>query len=154
MAKAKVKYETHVKPYLTRIPIWVAKGATNKEVAEKLNVSIQALYKWRSAHVELMEALEVGAGGIDDEVEAALYRRCTGQWVTEEIRWQTIGRNGELMWLTKEHKKYIPADQSSIQFWLTNRRPKEWKRMPDVKLETVEFLSSPNRGGIGSTGEK
>ena len=28
------------------------------------------------------------------------------------------------------------------------------KKMPDVKLETVEFLSSPNRGGLGSTGEK
>ena len=28
------------------------------------------------------------------------------------------------------------------------------KKMPDVNLETVEFLSSPNRGGLGSTGEK
>ncbi len=28
------------------------------------------------------------------------------------------------------------------------------KKMPDVQLETVEFLSAPDRGGIGSTGEK
>ena len=28
------------------------------------------------------------------------------------------------------------------------------KKMPDVVLETVEFLSEPDRGGIGSTGEK
>ena len=28
------------------------------------------------------------------------------------------------------------------------------KKMPGVKLETVEFLSAPDRGGIGSTGEK
>ena len=28
------------------------------------------------------------------------------------------------------------------------------KKMPDVALETVEFLSSPDRGGFGSTGEK
>lgn len=28
------------------------------------------------------------------------------------------------------------------------------KKMPDVELETVEFLSAPDRGGIGSTGEK
>ena len=27
-------------------------------------------------------------------------------------------------------------------------------KMPDAALETVEFLSGPDRGGIGSTGEK
>ncbi len=28
------------------------------------------------------------------------------------------------------------------------------KKMPDVTLETVEFLNGPDRGGIGSTGTK
>ena len=28
------------------------------------------------------------------------------------------------------------------------------QKMPEVHLETVEFLSAPDRGGIGSTGEK
>ena len=28
------------------------------------------------------------------------------------------------------------------------------KKMPDVTLETVDFLTAPDRGGIGSTGEK
>ena len=28
------------------------------------------------------------------------------------------------------------------------------KKMPDVDLETVDFLTAPDRGGIGSTGEK
>ena len=28
------------------------------------------------------------------------------------------------------------------------------KKMPDVEIETVEILSAPDRGGIGSTGEK
>ena len=28
------------------------------------------------------------------------------------------------------------------------------QKMPEVQLETVEFLSAPDRGGIGSTGEK
>ncbi len=28
------------------------------------------------------------------------------------------------------------------------------KKMPDVALETVEFLFAPDRGGFGSTGEK
>ena len=28
------------------------------------------------------------------------------------------------------------------------------KKMPDVTLETVDFLTAPDRGGFGSTGEK
>ena len=28
------------------------------------------------------------------------------------------------------------------------------KKMPDAELETVEFLTAPDRGGIGSTGDK
>ena len=28
------------------------------------------------------------------------------------------------------------------------------KKMPDVTLETVDFLAAPDRGGIGSTGEQ
>jgi len=28
------------------------------------------------------------------------------------------------------------------------------KKMPEVEMETVSFLSAPDRGGIGSTGEK
>lgn len=28
------------------------------------------------------------------------------------------------------------------------------QKMPDVRLETVDFLSAPDRGGIGSTGKK
>ena len=28
------------------------------------------------------------------------------------------------------------------------------KKMPDARLETVEILSAPDRGGIGSTGER
>ena len=132
---AKAKYETHGKPYLDRIKMWVAKGASDNEVARKLHVSKSTLNSWKQRYKDFSDAIKAPQGDIDDDVEAALYHRCMGQWVTEVIRWQTIGRNGELMWLEKTHKKYIPADPSSIQFWLTNRRPKEWKRMPDVKLE-------------------
>lgn len=130
---AKAKYETHGKPYLDRIRMWVAKGATQVEVAEKLGISMTALKNWKGRYEAFKTALEAPQGDIDDEVEASLFNRCKGQWVTEVVRWQTIGRNGELIWLEKTHKKYIPADPSSIQFWLTNRRPKEWKRMPEVK---------------------
>lgn len=131
----KSKYETHIKPYLDRIKIWVAKGATQQEVAEKLGVALSTLKLWKGKYPALMTALQAPQGDIDDQVEAALYRRCMGYDYEEVTRWQTIGRNGELIWLERRATRHLPPDPSSVQFWLTNRRPQEWKRMPETKAE-------------------
>lgn len=141
---AKSKYETHVAPYLDRIKLWVAKGATQKEVMQKLGISETSLFRWKQEHREFRESLEAPQGGIDDEVEAALYRRCTGYEYEEVTRWQTIGRGGELIWLEKRTTKHLPPDPSCVQFWLTNRRKGEWKRMP----ETVSEEAAGERGVI------
>ena len=132
----KSKYETHVLPYLDRIKIWMAKGATQKEVAEKLMISEAALYKWKGMYVELKESLDAPKGYVDDQVEAALLKRCMGYDYEEVTRWQTIGRNGELIWLEKRSKKHLPPDPSCVQFWLRNRRPQEWNK--PVAAETQE----------------
>ena len=124
----KSKYETHALPYLDNMRIWIAKGATHKEVADKLHVSVQALYKWKTLHEELKDALESPRGFADDKVEAALFKRATGYDYEEETQWQTIGPGGKIIWLTRKTKKHLPPDPSSIQFWLRNRRPKEWNK--------------------------
>lgn len=134
----KSKYETHVAPYLDRIKIWVAKGATQKEVAEKLKVSQDRLIKYKREHVELLESLEAPQGDVDDLVEASLYKRCIGYDYEEVTRWQTIGKGGELIWLEKRTTKHLPPDPNSIQFWLTNRRKGEWQRMPEIKEADVD----------------
>lgn len=128
------KYETNALPYLDRIKLWVAKGATQREVAEKLGVAESTLKLWKGKYSALLAALEAPQGDIDDEVEAALLKRCKGYDYEEVTRWQTIGRNGELIWLEKRSTRHLPPDPNSIQFWLTNRR-KEWKRMPDAPAD-------------------
>lgn len=132
---AKSKYETHVQPYLDRIKIWVAKGATIREVADKLHTTEKSLYAWKKVHGELSEALDAPRGYVDDLVEAALYKRAVGYDYEEVTRWQTIGRNGELVWLERRAKKHLPPDPGAAEFWLTNRRRKEWKRMPEGTVE-------------------
>lgn len=124
----KSKYETHVLPYLDRIKIWVAKGATNKEVAKKLGISESTLRKLKNEHSAFSAALEDPRGDIDDQVEAALYKRAIGYEYEEVTEWQTIGPGGQIIWLTKKNKKHLPPDPSSVQFWLRNRRPKEWNK--------------------------
>ncbi len=128
------KYETHVAPYLDRIKLWVAKGATQKEIADKLGITEYTLCRYKGAHEQLKQSIEAPQGDIDDQVEAALLKRCIGYDYEEVTKWQTIGRGGELIWLEKKTTKHLPPDPNSIQFWLTNRR-KEWKRMPDAPAD-------------------
>ena len=130
---AKAKYETHIEPYLDRIRMWVDKGASDREIAGKLGIAFSTLKYWKGRHPALLHALEAPRGDVDDRVEAALYKRCIGYDYEEVTMWQSIGRNGELVWLERRTKKHLPPDPNSIQFWLTNRRPKDWKRMPEVK---------------------
>lgn len=129
----KSKYETHVAPYLDRIKIWVAKGATHTEIAEKLHIARSALLRYKLQYEDLRDALNAPQGDVDDLVEASLYKRCIGYDYEEVTRWQTIGKGGELIWLEKRTTKHLPPDPNSIQFWLTNRRKGEWQRMPEVK---------------------
>lgn len=131
----KSKYETHVQPYLERIRLWVAKGATQQEIAEKLGVTEYTLCRYKGKYEQLKQAIDAPKGYVDDLVEAALYKRCIGYDYEEVTRWQTIGRNGELIWLERRATRHLPPDPSSVQFWLTNRRPQEWKRMPESKAE-------------------
>lgn len=131
----KSKYETCAAPYLDRIKLWVAKGATQKEVMKKLGVSETTFFRWKQEHREFRESIEAPQGDVDDLVEAALYKRCVGYDYEEVTKWQTIGRGGELIWLERRSVKHLPPDPNSIQFWLTNRRRGEWKRMPEGEAE-------------------
>ena len=132
----KSKYETHVKPYLDRIRLWVAKGATCKEVADKLSITRESLNQYKRKYPDLYNALKAPQGEIDDEVEASLLKRCQGYNYEEVPRWQTIGPGGQIIWLEKRTMKHLPPDPSSIQFWLRNRRPSEWNK--PVAQETQE----------------
>ena len=131
----KSKYETHVQPYLDRIKIWVAKGATCQEVADKLHISRDSLIQYKKRYSDLYKALTAPQGDVDDKVEAALFNRCVGYEYEEITKWQTIGPGGQLIWLEKRSKKHLPPDPSSIQFWLRNRRPKEWNKPIAVEAE-------------------
>lgn len=132
---AKSKYETHVLPYLDHVRIWIAKGATQKEVAEKLHISRDSLNQYARKYPDFSDAIASPRGFADDQVEAALFKRATGYDYEEVTRWQTIGPGGQLIWLERRSQKHLPPDPGAAEFWLTNRRRAEWRRQPEVKQE-------------------
>lgn len=139
MAK-KSKYESHVAPFLDRIRRWVESGASQVEVAKKLNLapSTLKLYlakgeKGEAPYSDLSDCFRTAVEVPDDNVEAAMYRRACGiEWEekTYERKWDAIaGCFVEVC--TKRVTKFTPPDPTSGMFWLTNRRPDRWRYKPE-----------------------
>jgi len=130
-------------------------GATDEKLAKLFGVHRDTIYEWRKQHPKFEEAIRKGKDEFDSgKVEKALYKRATGIRFTETTREPCIIRKknetAELvdleMSVTKKISKLIPADPTSMIFWLKNRQPERWK---DVKA--IE-ASGPSGGPISIEG--
>jgi transposase-like protein len=109
---------------------WLARdGATNDEIAAKLEISTVTLYDWIKKYPELSNAIKKGKEVVDREVEDSLLKRALG-YDYEKVETE-VSIFGE-----KEFKKkkvtqmHNPADATSMIFWLCNRKPGQWRRNP------------------------
>lgn len=147
---AKGKYDTHVAPFLDKIALWAEKGASQAEIAKKLNLAASTfkLYlskgdKGEEPYKDLSDCFRVACEVPDDNVEAAMYRRACGiTWdeKTYETKLLDDGSVEEVM--VKRVTKFIPPDPTSAMFWLTNRRPEQWK------YKRSENDAEQNEGGV------
>lgn len=140
------KYETHVEPYLKDIERWMRNGATEKEVAQKLGISYTSMKKYvrlaldgDGRYIALATPFTQGKDYADDEVVAALFRRATG-YDYEERYYKKVKNKDTGEWeevLYRREEKHMPADPTSAMFWLTNRRPDNWKykREDNIAIE-------------------
>ncbi len=94
------KYQTHVAPRLNEIADWVRNGASNKEIAKRLGISIDSFCEYQKEFSEFSEVLKKTREAVDGEVENALLQNALKGNITAQI------------------------------FWLKNRRPKQWRDKP------------------------
>lgn len=113
---------------------WARDGYTLEEMAHKLNISYQALSRWKNQYKPIENAIKKGREVVDYEVENALLKRCLGGFKVHEIK-QVMKLNKktnkmEIDRLENIEKEVLP-DPFSIAIWLNNRKPDEWKRNRD-----------------------
>lgn len=104
-------------------------GATDREIAEALEVSESTLYRWRNSHPEFRESLALGKEAADDRVENSLYRRATG-YSFDAVKIF----NGVTGVVVEPYVEHVPPDIGAIQFWLKNRRGSKWRDKTDVAV--------------------
>lgn len=119
-------------------------GATLTELAKHFGVSRRTVCRWLNEHPDFLAAVRSGREVADELVEHALFRRAVGfeyteTEVTEEQTTMTgvgegleIAERPAVRTRTKKTKKTAVPDTTALEFWLTNRKPEEWKRKQEI----------------------
>lgn len=147
----KCKYETHVAPYLDQIVEWAKAGATEKEIADHLNVAYSTFRKYLALgekgdkrYAAFSEAFAQACEVPDNHVENALYKRACGFEYVEVKKEQKLDRAGNVLELVTTTNKVVPPDPTSAMFWLTNRRRDRWRYRPDGEKDDL----GDEKGGV------
>lgn len=129
----KSRYETHVKPYLERIPKWRRDGLTEKQVATKLGVAYSTFRKYIKEFPALMAALKKGKAELIEEIEDSLYKKAQGFECEETKTYIEKNGNGRQKQKVEKIKKFFPPDTTAIIFALTNLRKEKWKHKQQIE---------------------
>lgn len=141
------KFVTMALPRLGEIAAWVAMGADEQEVAEKLGVAYSTLRRWialgragKEPYKQMADAFLPAQDGANQQVVAALFRKANGYDATvtkhykirhSEFDPETGRKVGEVEELREVTERiHIPADTQAAIFWLANKAPGEWAYRP------------------------
>lgn len=135
----KSKYETHVLPRLNEIEAWSRDGLTEAQICEKLGIARSSFALYKNQYSVLSDLLTRTKAYVDDVVVVPAYlKRIIGYTATEwrrEYACRVDPETGEIKrTLMKEtsQERHVPGDPRAAEFWLCNRNPQKWKRVPDV----------------------
>jgi hypothetical protein len=129
-----------------------ARGATQAEIADCLNIRYAQFKRWMNSYSELYEAVQAGNDTFTPRVERALAERAIGYYVDEyswrEVSDERYAKTGERFELVPTHRKYYPPEVSAIRYHLNNRAKDKWRDQQNIEVETKRRSSDEIRQGI------
>lgn len=113
-------------------------GATDADLARAFDVAGSTIALWKVKHVEFSESIRLGKEPADDRVEASLYHRAVGYSHDAVKIFMPAGADAPVYAPYIEH--HAP-DPTAGKFWLTNRRPKDWRDRHEVAHDLTDPLA-------------
>lgn len=112
-------------------------GATDRQMADVLQVTEQTFNNWKQAHPEFFESLKIAKDKLDSDVNQSLYRRAMGysHKAVKIFYDKDLGKCVE-----HEYVEHYPPDSTALIFWLKNRQPHQWRDKQEI--------SGPDGGDI------
>lgn len=128
-----IEYSPDFVPFLDAASPAEYGAATVTELADFLHTTYSAIYRWLKAHPDFAEAVARARAKVDDGVEHSFHRTTKGFVV--ELTKQRVTKDGAIVDIVEQ--VYIPPNVNAGQFWLRNRRPKDWKDKQVVELDVT-----------------
>lgn len=144
MGKAgrKNKYETHIKPYFEDIKECLERGVDEKDIADKLGVSISSWCDYKNRYLEFAELFKKkDVSKILKDLDSALLKVACGYEYEEEKRVGRKDKDGEQIVIVEKYKKHQPPNVTAI-FGAYNRFDPNYvkdKAYYDLKMQELEL---------------
>lgn len=100
-------------------------GATDKQLAQILDVTEQTINNWKHKFPQFFESLKEAKAVADKRVEDALYKCATGYRENSE----RLTKDGDVV---SVEEYYSPNTTAQI-FWLKNRQPTKWRDKQELE---------------------
>lgn len=114
---------------LLQISGWARQGLTDKEIADKIQISRSTLSEWKKKYQIISDTLKENKESADFKVENSLFKRAIGyeyKEITKKAKWNPKKNKYEMVTI-KEITKQVAPDTTAQIFWLKNRQPKNWR---------------------------
>lgn len=148
MAGRKSKYETHVKPFFSKISVMLDNGASEEQVAGALGISYAAFNNYKVKYPELDELCHQPRVTVVRDARSSLVRRANGftyeekeQYIKQEVDPITKQPIGNPVMHTKIMTKYALPDTNAIYGVLNLYDPDyvKDKKHYDLKQQELEL---------------
>lgn len=114
----KGRYESHVEPFLDKIPQWY-EFLNEGQIAKKLGISKCSFEKYKKEHPELQEALRHGKEELIESLKTTLKKKAAGYYY-EEVKTIVREDSGATAKVIEKYKKYAQPDTGAIHLLLKN----------------------------------
>lgn len=130
-----------------------ALGATDIEVADFFGVDVRTVYRWKHAHEDFCQSLNVGKAKADERVVNSLFQRAVGY---EQEAVKIFMPAGADQPVYAPFREKVAPDTTAAIFWLKNRKPEDWREKSEVNVNVVDELAErmsrmKARKGAGET---
>ena len=126
---------------LTLISCWARDNYTDKEIAEKMGISLPTLRSYCLKRPELDAAVRNSKEIVDYRVETALLTAALGSQTTK-VKIIAVYKNNTVVSTIKEKTiEQQPPNVLACQTWLFNRQRDKWKRNRDNEVAVEDDKS-------------
>ena len=120
------KYAECVKPHIDKIKEWVSAGATDKEIADALGISVSTLCEYKKKYSEFSTAFARGRQNVVLDIKAALLKKALGFEYQEKKQYIKKDEDGEAVTYTEITTRYSPPSETAGAMLLRNYTD-DWK---------------------------